>query len=123
MTPIPRIAVVDDDESVRESLPDLLRTCGYAVTVFSSAGEFLASSSVEKTDCLVLDIAMPGMDGLSLQQELLSRGHSIPIVFITGNRDESIRVGALAAGAVDYLFKPFSEASLLKAVTSALTAA
>ena len=123
MTTAPRIAVVDDDESVRESLPDLLRTCGYAVTVFSSAGEFLASSSVDRTDCLVLDIAMPGMDGFSLQQELLRRGLSMPIVFITGNGDESVRVGALEAGAVDCLFKPFSEAALLKAVTSALTAA
>jgi FixJ family two-component response regulator len=123
MTPAPRIAVVDDDESVRESLPDLLRACGYAVTVFSSAEEFLASSFVNKTDCLILDVAMPGMDGLELQQELLRRQHSIPIVFITGNGDESIRVGALEAGAVDCLFKPFSESALLNAVNSALTVA
>jgi FixJ family two-component response regulator len=123
MTPAPRIAVVDDDESVRESLPDLLRACGYAVTVFSSAEEFLASSFVGKTDCLILDIAMPGMDGLALQQELLNRRHSIPVVFITGTGDESIRLAALAAGAVDCLFKPFSESALLNAVTSALTVA
>lgn len=118
-----RIAVVDDDESVRESLPDLLRACGYAVTVFSSAEEFLASSFVGKTDCLILDVAMTGMDGLALQQELSRRRHSIPIVFITGNADESIRTAALGAGAVDYLFKPFSESALLNAVTSALTVA
>jgi FixJ family two-component response regulator len=123
MTPAPRIAVVDDDESVRESLPDLLRACGYSVTVFSSAEEFLASSFVGKTDCLILDVAMPGMDGLALQQELLRRRHSIPIVFITGNSDERIRVVALAGGAVDCLFKPFSEKALLNAVTTALTVA
>ena len=123
MTPPPRIAVVDDDESVRESLPDLLRACGYAVTVFSSAEEFLASSFVGKTDCLILDVAMPGMSGLELQEELLRRQHSIPIVFITGTGDERIRVGALEAGAVDFLFKPFSESALLNAVTSALTVA
>ena len=116
-----RIAVVDDDESVRESLPDLLRACGYAVTVVSSAEEVLASSFIGKTDCLILDIAMPGMDGLALQQELLRRQHSIPIIFITGNRDESIRLAVLEAGGVDCLFKPFSEKALLNAVTTALT--
>jgi FixJ family two-component response regulator len=123
MTPAPRIAVVDDDESVRESLPDLLRAWGYSVTVFSSAEEFLASSFVGKTDCLILDIAMPGMNGLALQEELVRRGHSIPVIFITGNGDESVRVAARAAGAVDCLFKPFSETALLKAVSSALTVA
>lgn len=123
MSRAPRIAVVDDDESVRESLPDLLRACGYAVSVFSSAEEFLASSFVGKTDCLILDVAMPGMDGLALQQELLRRRHSIPIVFVSGNGDETLRAGALEAGAVDYLFKPFSESALLNAVTSALSVA
>jgi len=123
MTKTPRIAVVDDDESVRESLPDLLRACGYAVTVFSSAEEFLSSSFVGRTDVLILDVAMPGMDGLELQQELLRRRHSIPIVFITGNEDESARAGALQAGAVDFLFKPFSETALLNAVSSALSVA
>ena len=123
MTPAPRIVVVDDDESVRESLPDLLRACGYAVSVFSSAEEFLGSSFVGKTDCLILDIAMPGMNGLALQEELIRRQHSIPIVFITGNGDQSIRLAARAAGAVDCLLKPFSERALLNAVTSALTVA
>ena len=117
------VVVVDDDESVRESLPDLLREFGYTVSAFSSAEDFLASTVVEETDCLILDYAMPGMSGLALQAELARRRHSIPIVFITGNRDESIRPLLLGAGAIDCLFKPFSERQLLDAVTTALKVA
>jgi FixJ family two-component response regulator len=112
--------VVDDDESVRESLPDLLREFGYAVQTFSSAEEFLASDYVDQTSCLILDIAMPGMAGPDLQRELTLRGQEIPIVFITGNRDESIRPRLLEQGAVECLFKPFSDTALLDALHTAL---
>jgi FixJ family two-component response regulator len=116
------VAVVDDDESVRESLPDLLRELGFAVEAFSSAEEFLASELVDQTKCLILDIAMPGMSGLTLQRELARQRRAIPIVFITAHADESIRPRVLRAGAVDCLFKPFSETALLGAVTTALRA-
>jgi FixJ family two-component response regulator len=114
------VSVVDDDESVRESLPDLLREFGFAVQAFSSAEEFLASEFVGQTKCLILDIAMPGMSGPALQQELSSRQEAIPIVFITAHADESIRPRVLEGGAVDCLFKPFSDTALLEAVTTAL---
>jgi FixJ family two-component response regulator len=114
------ISVVDDDESVRESLPDLLRACGFAAQAFASAEDFLASCALEQTRCLILDIAMPGMTGFDLQQELTLRGHEIPIVFITAFGDESVRSRALAAGAVECLSKPFSETALLDAVATAL---
>ena len=114
------VTVVDDDESVRESLPDLLREFGFAARAFASAEEFLASDCVGDTDCLILDIAMPGMGGPALQLELSRRQWAIPIVFITANRDESIRPQLLEAGAVDCLFKPFSETALLEALGTAL---
>jgi FixJ family two-component response regulator len=114
------VSVVDDDESVRESLPDLLREFGFAARAFASAEEFLASDCIGETDCLILDIAMPGMDGPALQRELSRRQWPIPIVFITANRDESIRPRVLEAGAVDCLFKPFSEAAMLEALDAAL---
>jgi FixJ family two-component response regulator len=114
------VSVVDDDESVRESLPDLLRELGFEVEAFSSAEEFLASDAVGKTQCLILDIAMPGMSGLDLQRELARRRQDIPIVFITAHRDETVRPRALAQGAVECLFKPFSETALLGALDAAL---
>jgi FixJ family two-component response regulator len=114
------VSVVDDDESVRESLPDLLREFGFAARAFASAEEFLASDCIGDTDCLILDIAMPGMGGPALQLELSRRQWAIPIVFITANRDESIRPRLLEAGAVDCLFKPFSETALLEALGAAL---
>jgi FixJ family two-component response regulator len=116
------VSVVDDDESVRESLPDLLRQCGFEVEAFSSADEFLASDVVRRTRCLILDIAMPGMTGLDLQRELTSRRQEIPIVFITAHEDETTRPRVLKAGAVECLFKPFSETALLEAVHAALRA-
>src|SRR5712675_2917398 len=103
----PIITVVDDDESVRESLPDLLKEFGFQAQTFSSAEEFLESESIAETRCLVLDVAMPGMTGPDLQQELKLREQSIPIVFITGHRDEAIRPRLIAEGAVECLFKPF----------------
>lgn len=114
------VSVVDDDESVRESLPDLLRQFGLATETFSSAEAFLASDVVSETSCLLLDIAMPGMSGPDLQQELTRRGEKIPIVFITAHGDSTVRPRLLARGAVACLFKPFSEAALLDAVGAAL---
>ena len=114
------LSVVDDDESVRESLPDLLRQFGFAVEAFSSAEAFLASDVMSETSCLLLDIAMPGMSGPELQQELTRRRQKIPIVFITAHGDSTVRPRLLARGAVACLFKPFSEAALLDAVGAAL---
>ena len=114
------VSVVDDDESVRESLPDLLRQFGFAAQAFSSAEAFLASDVVNETSCLLLDIAMPGMSGSELQQELLRRRQKIPIVFITASGDKTVRPRLLAQGAVECLFKPFSEAALHDALNAAL---
>jgi len=118
----PLVSLVDDDESVRESLPDLLRELGFTAQAFSSAEEFLASDYIGQTQCLILDIAMPGMSGPDLQRELRLRGQHIPIVFITAQRDESMRPRLLAEGAVELLFKPFSETALLDALNAALRA-
>jgi FixJ family two-component response regulator len=115
----PLVSVVDDDESVRESLPDLLREFGFAVEAFSSAEEFLNSGGVRKTCCLILDIAMPGMSGPELQRELFRRGLEIPIVFITAHADE-VRPQMIDRGAVDCLLKPFSDTDLRKALEAAL---
>ena len=114
------VSVVDDDASVRESLPDLLGVFGFAARVFSSAEEFLESGYVDKTRCLILDIAMPGMTGPDLQQELKNRGQELPIVFITAHGDEAIRSRLLETGAVECLFKPFSHTALREALNAAL---
>src|SRR6516165_8358415 len=116
------LSVMDDDESVRESLPDLLRELGFVARAFSSAEEFLASDCVGQTKCLILDIAMPGMTGPDLQRELRLRRREIPIVFITAQRDETVRPLVLEQGAVECLFKPFSDTALLKALNAALRA-
>jgi FixJ family two-component response regulator len=116
----PLVSVVDDDESVRESLPDLLKEFGFAARTFSSPEEFLASDWLGQTGCLILDIAMPGMSGPDLQQELKRRGHDIPIIFITASTDKSIRPRLLEQGAVECLFKPFSDTALLEALRVAL---
>jgi FixJ family two-component response regulator len=114
------LSVVDDDEMLRESLPDLLREFGFAARAFSSGQEFLSSDDVDETRCLILDVAMPGMSGLDLQEELKRRGQAIPIIFITGQKDEDIRKRALRQGAVKFLYKPFSDDALLDAVNAAL---
>jgi len=116
------VAVVDDNESVRESLPDLLREFGLAARVFSSAEEFLASDAISETSCLILDVAMPGMSGPDLQRELAHRRQAVPIVFITAGGCETIRPRLLARSTVACLFKPFSDTALLEALNAALHA-
>jgi FixJ family two-component response regulator len=114
------VTVIDDDVSVRESLPDLLRAVGYSVRAFSSAEEFLASDCVGETRCLILDVVMSGMTGLELQKELTMRGLAIPIIFVTASADEAIRARMLERGAVECLLKPFSDTALFEALDAAL---
>lgn len=116
----PLVAVVDDDESVRESLPDMLRELGCEPRVFASAAEFLASDCIAATRCLILDIAMPGMSGPELHRELVLRGHTIPVIFITALAERSLPPGLLQQGAVACLMKPFSEQGLSAALAAAL---
>jgi FixJ family two-component response regulator len=114
------ISVVDDDESIRESLQGLLESVGFSVETFSSARAFLDSECLASTDCLILDVRMPGMRGPDLQRELARRRCGIPIVFITAHGDEDVRPRVLSEGAVDCLLKPFTEEALLKALRTAL---
>ena len=115
------ITLIDDDESVRESLPHLLKRFGFEVQAFSSAEEYLASDQVPRTKCLVLDITMPGMSGPDLVEELKLLGWKIPVVFITAERDEKVRSQVLEQGAIACLFKPFSGTTLRAALDSALS--
>jgi FixJ family two-component response regulator len=117
----PLVSVVDDDESVRESLPDLLREFGVAARTFSSAEEFLSSDVLTKTECLILDINMPGMSGPELHRELVRRQLAMPAIFITAQRDDAVRLRMLEDGAVECLFKPFSDTALLQALNKALS--
>jgi FixJ family two-component response regulator len=114
------VSVVDDDESVREALPDLLKEFGFAVQAFSSAQAFLSSGYLSQTRCLILDVAMPGMSGPELQKELALHPYNIPIIFITALGDAAQCSYLMSQGAVDCLMKPFSEAALLKALSAAL---
>ena len=116
------VGIVDDDESVRESLPDLIKALGFAARAFSSAEEFLWSDCVDETSCLILDIAMPGMSGPELHRELRRRGREIPTIFITGEREETIRDRVLKQGAIGFLRKPFSDEALLAEIKTALPA-
>ena len=120
MTTRALVSIVDDDESVRESLPDLVRQLGFAARAFPSAEAFLASEFVGATRCLLLDIAMPGMSGPDLQRELVNRRQMIPIIFITASGDRAMRSRLLADGAVECLFKPFSETALVEALNTAV---
>jgi len=118
----PLISVVDDDQSVRESLGRLIRSVGYGVQVFGSAEEFLSASHGRQADCLILDIRMPGMSGLELQRELSASNCGLPVIFITAHgSDEQARARALGAGAVAYLLKPLREEEVLKAIDAALS--
>lgn len=123
MTKIPLISVVDDDDSVRESLRALLRSVRFVVEVFASAEEFLSSERVRETNCLILDVRMPGMGGLELQRRLMASHPGVPVIFISAHGEEDLRSRALKGGAVDYLLKPFSEEALLNAVQTALSPA
>ena len=120
MSNLSLISVVDDDASVRESLRCLIRSVGFAVEVFASAEEFLKSDHLHKTRCLILDVRMPGMNGLELQRRLAASHREIPVIFITAHGDGAARSQALKDGAVDYLLKPFSEDALLHAIDAAL---
>jgi FixJ family two-component response regulator len=114
------ISVIDDDESVRESLPDLLRELGFEASAFSSAEDYLKSDILSRAECLILDIAMPGMNGLELQRELKRRQIATPIIFITAHQDEAMRRNTVAQGAVECLLKPFTDTALLNALNRAL---
>jgi FixJ family two-component response regulator len=116
----PLVSIVDDDQSVCESLPDLLKVSGFEARAFSSAEEFLASDCVDKSRGLILDVALSGMSGPELQEELTRRGLKIPILFITAQADASLRQRVIAKGAVDCLFKPFSDTALLEALNVAI---
>jgi FixJ family two-component response regulator len=120
MTGRPLVAVVDDSDSVRESLPDLLGQVGLAVQAFDSAEAFLESGVAARAQCLLLDVGLPGMSGPDLQRELGRRGQRLPIVFITAQGDTSLEPRLLAAGAAACLFKPFSDTALIEAVESAI---
>lgn len=121
MSKVPLISVVDDDDSMRESLSGLIRSVGFNVMTFASAEKFLSWPHRANSDCLILDVRMPGMNGLDLQRRLVCDRAPIPVIFITAHGDEETRTQALAAGAVEYLLKPFSEEALLKAIDAAIT--
>src|SRR5271157_6212002 len=123
MANVPLITVVDDDESVRESLDGLIRSVGFAVKAFASAEEFLNSDHLRDTDCLLLDVRMPGMNGIELQRHLVANHCEIPVIFISAHgSEEGVRSQAFQNGAVDYLIKPLSEETVLNAVHKALSA-
>jgi FixJ family two-component response regulator len=121
MPSVPLIAIVDDDDSLRNSLDNLLRSVGFRVQGFSSAEAFLQAHHADETACLILDVRLPGMNGLALQCRLVAAHWCIPIIFVTAYADDDVRVRALAAGAVDFLFKPCREDDLLTAIEAALT--
>ena len=114
------VMIVDDDESVRRAARRLIRSYGFAVETFVSADDFLASGRLSETACLVLDVQMPGLNGLELQSRLVAEGHQVAIIFITAFDDENARAQALKAGALSYLVKPFEEADLLNSINLAL---
>src|SRR5919108_2266023 len=120
MSEIPLIAVVDDDEAIREAVQSLIRSVGLRAAVFASAEDFLCSGQLQATACLIVDVRMPRMSGLELQQQLAITNRSMPIIFITAHGDEEARARALRSGAVAFLDKPFSDEVLLRAVQAAL---
>ena len=120
MSAAPLISIVDDDDSLRNSLNNLIRSVGFRAQGFSSAEAFLNSNQLHDTACLILDVRMPGMSGLDLQRQMVADNSRIPIVFITSHGDDNARMRALEAGAVAFLYKPFREEALFKAIDSAL---
>jgi FixJ family two-component response regulator len=117
---MPLISIVDDDDSVRQALKSLIDSVGFRAEVFDSGEKFLNSPYLSQTDCLIADVRMPGMSGLELQDRLSAAGRSIPIVFISAHEDKEARARGLRAGAIDFLQKPFSEDSLLGAISVCL---
>jgi FixJ family two-component response regulator len=117
------ISVVDDDEPFREAMTSLMKSLGFAVEAFSSAEKFLASSRLEDTSCLIADVHMPGMTGIELHQQLVSSGHTIPVILITAYPDDNARARASAAGVICYLSKTFDDDELLGYVRAALVQA
>lgn len=117
---VPMISIVDDDRSLREATRGLVRSFGYGVDTFASAEEFLRSDQVNDTSCLILDINMPGLSGIELQDQLIARGNHMPIIFITAVPEEAVRAKALKAGAVGFLSKPFREEWLIDRLDEAL---
>ena len=117
------IAIVDDDEALREAMKSLVRSLGYGVSTFGSAEEFLKSEQVIDTSCLITDLHMPGLSGLDLQDRLIARGHRIPIIFITGFPDDTARARAMKAGALAFLTKPINQHHLVDHLEKALKAA
>ena len=120
MSGVALISIVDDDDSLRNSLDNLIRSVGFRAQGFSSAEAFLNSNQLHDTACLILDVRMPGMSGLDLQRQLVATHCRIPITFITSQEDDNARTRALEAGAVDFLYKPFREEALLNAIHTAL---
>ena len=116
----PLIAIVDDDDALRHSLDDLLQSVGFRVQGFASAEAFLRTQHAPETACLILDVRLPGMNGLELQRQLVAAHWAIPIIFITAHADDDVRARALAAGAVAFLYKPCREEDLLRAIEAAL---
>ena len=120
MPGVPLISIVDDENFLRNSLDNLLRSVGFRVQGFSSAEAFLNSDQVRDTACLILDVRMPGMSGLQLQRQIVAANWRIPIIFVTSYADGDEQAQALEAGAVDYLYKPFREEDLINAIDAAL---
>ena len=114
------IVVVDDDESVRSATVDLLASVGFACKAFEAAEDYLQSDAAKRTACLILDVRMPGLNGLELQRRLADQGRAVPIIFITSYPNERVRRRAIRAGAICYLSKPYSEEDLLGCIRSAL---
>ena len=120
MTKVPLISIVDDDEALRTSLDNLVRSVGFRTQGFSSGEAFLTSDHLHDTACLLLDVRMAHMNGLEVQGQIVASNLPIPIIFMTSFADEDVRAKAMAAGAVDFLYKPFSEEILLRAIDKAL---
>jgi FixJ family two-component response regulator len=120
MPKIPLISIVDDDEALRRSLDNLIRSAGLRARGFASAEAFLESNQLSETDCLILDLRIPGMSGLELQRQLALTNSDLPIIFITAQGDQDQRTRALEAGAVAFLYKPFYDEQLLQAINTAL---
>jgi len=120
MPGVPLISIVDDDDALRNSLDDLIQSIGFRTQGFPSAEAFMSSTEARDTACLILDVRMPGMNGLDLQRQIVAANRRMPIIFITSHADDDARARALKGGAVAFLYKPFREEELLNALDAAL---